>query len=250
MRGLLSIAVCLFIAPALAQEKFNSSNVDVRTVLAFKASDAAVQRLLPEGWEINSPASGPAKGANLSLVLLEQVSVLDAEGKPTPILRGAVFVAPVKKKGSDAGGSMVLLGLITPPGAPGAYNVYMPAAAVTHRKQSIDSDGVTTVEESWSFSGPDGHAIEVQVAYERAAPARAKTESKTYSGAKPDFYRIYRVESSSDVARSVPNGVDRVQKISYKATGSKFTTVLDGTEQLIAVTSIPSYTRQVFLPGP
>jgi hypothetical protein len=223
--------------------------VDVRTVLAFKASDAAVQRMLPEGWEINPPAIGPAKGANLSLVLLEQISVLDAEGKPTPISRGAVLTVPAKKKGSDSGGSMVVAGLITPSGAPGAYGVYMPAPAVTHRRQSIDGDGVMTVEESWRFDGPDGHAIEVQVAFERAVPARAKTESKTYSGSKPEFYRIYRVESASDVARSAATGVDRVQKVSYKVTGPKFA-VLDGSEQLIAVTSIPSYSRQVFLPSP
>lgn len=35
--------------PISAQEKLSGSNLDVRTVLAFKVSDAAVQKLLPEG---------------------------------------------------------------------------------------------------------------------------------------------------------------------------------------------------------
>ena len=57
MRPLL---ICLFLvvaSPTIAQEKFIGSNVDLRTVLAFKVSDAAVQKKLPEGWEIN-PSGG------------------------------------------------------------------------------------------------------------------------------------------------------------------------------------------------
>ena len=82
----------MFLAqPVFAQsnEKYTGSNVDVRTILSFKASDAAVQKMLPEGWEVNSPAAGPSKGANLGLSLIDQVTVQDAEGKPATSFRGA-----------------------------------------------------------------------------------------------------------------------------------------------------------------
>ena len=58
MRSLLLVAALVLAHPALAQEKVVGNNVDVRTLLAFKASDAAVQKMLPEGWEVNSPAAG------------------------------------------------------------------------------------------------------------------------------------------------------------------------------------------------
>jgi hypothetical protein len=69
------------------------------------------------------------------------------------------------------------------------------------------------------------------------------------SAAKPDFYRIYRFELASDVARSTATNVDRVSKVSLKATGAKIAPLFDGSQQLIAVTSVPWYSRQVSLPG-
>ena len=51
------------------------------------------------------------------------------------------------------------------------------------------------------------------------------------------------------MARSTANGVDRVGKISVKGTGEKLAPLFDGAQQLISVTSIPWYSRQVYLPG-
>ena len=39
--------------------------MDVRTILNFKVPDAAVQKLLPPGFEANPATSGPSAGANL-----------------------------------------------------------------------------------------------------------------------------------------------------------------------------------------
>ncbi|MGB7184456.1 MAG: hypothetical protein WBD51_21170, partial [Burkholderiaceae bacterium] len=60
-----------------AGEKLSGTNVDVRTLLFFSAPDAAVQKVVPEGWEIGSPPKGPFKGFNLVLVLIDSVSALD-----------------------------------------------------------------------------------------------------------------------------------------------------------------------------
>ena len=56
-------------------------------------------------------------------------------------------------------------------------------------------------------------------------------------------------EMASDVVRSVPTGVDRVSRVSFKATGDKLGTLFDGSQQLISVTAIPWYSRQVYLPA-
>ena len=80
-------------------------------------------------------------------------------------------------------------------------------------------------------------------------PTTSKTNPNVHSAAKPDFYRIYRIEQAVDVVRSTATGVDRVTKLSFKASGGKLGQLFDGTEQLISVISVPWYTRQLYLPG-
>ena len=70
-----------------------------------------------------------------------------------------------------------------------------------------------------------------------------------HSAVKPDFYRIYRLEQAADVVRSTATGTDRAQKYAFKATGAKLSPLFDGSEQLISITSVPLYTRQIFLPA-
>jgi hypothetical protein len=65
MRAFVLIGALLLGMPAVAQEKFVSSDSAVRTILNYKAPPTAVQKLLPDGWEIDSPTSGPSSGANL-----------------------------------------------------------------------------------------------------------------------------------------------------------------------------------------
>lgn len=231
-------------------EKLTGSNVDVRTGIAFKARDAAVRKMLPAGWEPNPAAGGPTQGANLNVMLLEQITSQDPEGKPVALLRGVVMTIPAKKTGSDAAGPMVFAGLFAPPGAPGAYGVYMPAKVTAERRLRSAVDGKTTVDEFWELIGDEAHALKIELQYLRGAAARAKTETRVYSAATPDFFRIYRTELASDVARSTATGVDRVLRFSLKASGRKIAPLFDGSEQLVAVTAIPWYSRQVYVPGP
>jgi hypothetical protein len=248
MRAILTLALFLFSGPALAQEKFIGSNVDLRTSLSFKASDAAVQKLLPEGWEINSPTAGPSKGANVTVTLVEQILSHDADGKPVETSRGAAFSIPAKKKGTDSTGGMVFGGLFDPVGTPGAYGVYSLAQTAIDRKAQTGADKKLTKEEHWQLKA-DGELLEVQIQYAPGVPSTSKTNPNVHSAAKPDFYRIYRIEQAIDVVRSTATGVDRVTKLSFKASGGKLGQLFDGTEQLISVISVPWYTRKLYLPG-
>ena len=101
---------------------------------------------------------------------------------------------------------------------------------------------------SWEARADDGNALEIQIQFARGVPARDKLEGKFYSAAKPDFYRTYRYEQGADVARSTAAGIDRVTKFSFKASGSKLAPLFDGSEQLITITSIPSFSRSIYLP--
>lgn len=71
------------------------------------------------------------------------------------------------------------------------------------------------VEESWELQSRDGDSIQLQIQYVRGTMTTRKVETVTYSAAKPDFYRIYRSEQSSDVVRDSES--DRVQTFVFKA---------------------------------
>jgi len=217
--------------------------------MSFKVSDAAVRKLVPEGWEISPATSGPSQGANLSVSIVNMVSAYDAEGKPTTPYRGVAFVVPAKKKGTDATVPMVAAGLFTSNYAPGAYGVFLPARITIDHKTSVGLDGKTNVEQIWQLRADGGHTIDIHVQYTAGVPAISKVEQRVYSAAKPDFFRIYRFEQATEVVRSVPLNVDRVARVSFKATGDKFGALFDGTQELVSVTAIPWYSRQVTLPA-
>lgn len=69
--------------------------------------------------EVNSPTTGPAKGSNLNVVLIDQTMAQDADGKPLNPLRGAALATPAKKAGTDTAGTMVVSGLFEPHGPDG-----------------------------------------------------------------------------------------------------------------------------------
>jgi hypothetical protein len=245
MRALLLGFTLLAATPALAAEKYVGSNVDVRTVLAFKVADAAVQKFLPEGWQPDVATAGPAKDVNLRITFIDRIVNQDAEGKALEPVRIAHLSIPAKKKGSETGGTMLFrIYSSSAGGVPGPYGVSVHAPASNmERKIRIDPAGTGTVEEAWEFKSQDGDSIQLQIQYARGASTPDKAETKFYSAAKPEFYRIYRSEQSTDVVAA-----DRVQKILFKASGPTLSPLFDGSEQLIGVTSDPWYTRRTFLP--
>jgi hypothetical protein len=235
---------------AFAQsEKFVATEADIRTVLHFKVSDRAIQKLLPAGWEVDPPTSGPYNGVNLHLFFIDRLLARDPEGKPLTSMRFAVQVVPAKKMGADARGLMVVGGFASHPnGTPGAYGNYVKAHADVGRKVRTDTAETSTVEESWEFRAEDGDQLQLQLEYVRGMPTVSKGEAKAYSAIKPDFYRIYRFDQAADVLRG-PGATDRVQKMSFKASGARLAPTFDGSEQLLSVTSVPWYIRSTHLPA-
>ena len=143
---------------------------------------------------------------------------------------------------------MVVYGIATRDLVPGAYGVYAPGQTAIERKVSFAAEGKATADETWVFGTQDGNTIDARIQYVRGAATKSKAEAKIYSGAKPEFFRIYRWDQVADVVRSTATGVDRVTMFSFKASGSKLAPLFDGSEQLVGVMSIPSYSRTVFLP--
>jgi hypothetical protein len=251
MRSLLLAIMTLAAAPAMAEDnlKLSATDISVRTGLTFKVADAVVQKLLPAGWELNSPAAGPTKGFNLGITLIDYVVVQDPEGKPLPPRSTMVLNIPAKKAGTGEAVTMVFGGFVGQAGVPGPYGVFAPAAITVDRRSRTAPDGKSMISETWQAKADDGSLLDIQIDFERGTPARGKVEAKIHSAAKPDFYRVYRFEQAADVARSTAAGIDRVGKFSFKATGPALAPIFDGTEQLISITSVPSYSRSIYLPA-
>ena len=234
---------------ALAAEKLVGTYGEERTVLAFKVPETAAQKLLPEGWQASPPSTGPSKDANLNVVFVDVLTVQNPDGTPGETFRVVALVVPAKKKGTDAVVPMVVGGFAsTLSYVPGAYGNEDLASATIDRHAHTDPTGKTNVEESWEFKGNGGDAIGLQLQYDRGVATRSKAEVMPHSGVKPDFYRIYRIEQAADVVRSTATSTDGVQKYAFKATGAKLSPLFNGSEQLVSITSLQFYTRQVSLP--
>ena len=235
---------------ALAAEKLVATDASVRTLLAFKVQEAVVQKLLPEGWQVSPASTGPSKDANLNVVFIDELTVQNPDGSAGETYSIAGIGVPAKKKGTDATVGMVGPGLVSNPSyAPGAYGTAAVASATVDRHVHIDTAGKSTAEESWEFKGDGGDTIQLQLQYISGVPVRSKTEATPHSAVRPDFYRIYRFEQAADVVRSTATGTDRVLKYAFKATGAKLSPLFDGSEQLISITSVPFFSRQIFLPA-
>jgi len=233
---------------ASAAEKLVGTYGEQRTVLAFRLPDTAAQKLLPEGWQASPPSTGTSKDVNLNVVFVDVLTVQNPDGAPGETFRVAALMVPAKKKGTDAVVPMVVGGFAsTPSYVPGAYGNEDLASATIDRHAHTDPTGKTNVQESWEFKGNGGDTIELQLQYDRGVATRSKAEVMPHSGVKPDFYRIYRIEQAVDVVRSTASSIDRVQKYTFKATGAKLSPLFNGSEQLVSITSLPFYTRQVFL---
>src|SRR3979409_611420 len=205
MRRMLIALLVLATTPALADEKLSAVDLSVRTAMTFKVNEGVLQKLLPTGFEMNSPAAGPGKGANLAITLIDYLMVQDPEGKPLPPRSTVAMNIPSKKTATGEAVGMVIGGFILEAGAPGPYFNFG-AAKISVNRQSHTVDGKSIIDETWDKKTKQGNALEVVLQFERGVPARGKVETKILSAAKPEFYRIYKFEQAADVIRSASMG--------------------------------------------
>ena len=102
------------------------------------------------------------------------------------------------------------------------------------------------IHDFWEIRDPRGGVIDLRVQYQTAIPLRAKSEQKIYSAPNPDFFRIYRLDTATDMPKSIPARVSKVQNYSLRVTVPEMSRLFDGTEQLVAMLAQPLYLRQIF----
>src|SRR5688572_1677332 len=136
---------------AAADDKLVGRGTETRTFVYFKVSTRALQRFVPDGWEINPVSSGPSCSANLLAAFVDQTTALDAVDRPLDVLRNVLFEIPVRQIGAEARAMMLFTGLSS--GGPGPYGTNLKATAQVERKVRHESSA-SLIDESWKLNAP------------------------------------------------------------------------------------------------
>jgi hypothetical protein len=154
---------------------------------------------------------------------------------------------PVQKAGSGERAGAVLGGFASNASfAPGPYGSYAFAQARLDRRRQVEGSGAS-VSEEWQFSDNNGAKVELRLAFTDGPAQHLKPpQSNVLSATKPSLRRINKTEV---VARELrPGDSNAVKDVSFAASGSLFSPLFDGSEQLIAIISAPWLVTQVLLP--
>src|SRR5215831_21302699 len=77
--GLSAIALA---APVVRADTFLEQAAEHRFQLDFHVPDAALQKMLPEGWIPQVATQGNAKDANIRVIFIDRMTIVGADGKP------------------------------------------------------------------------------------------------------------------------------------------------------------------------
>ena len=253
-RAMAGAAFAAGIAAAIpaAAETLLEQGPEHRYQLDFHVPDAALQKMLPQGWVPAIATAGPAKDANLRMIFIDRVGILGPDGKPLGrgTARLAYLAVPVKQTSGEATGQMIIAGLTdNAADAPGAFGVYQYAPTAKMTRSMSASAGAPLAEEDWEFASASGERMQVHVKYERAAAAKGGGEVKFFNPSDPSKYQIFKTEQGTDITRNVTtNPPDRVKEFSYRASGGRIAALFDGTEKVLSWDSQPWYNRSVIAP--
>ncbi|MDW4551325.1 hypothetical protein R5H32_18365 [Defluviimonas sp. D31] len=230
-------------------ETFVGSNNDARVVLALQANEAAVQAMLPEGWQLMPFPGGALEGANTLLVFVDRYLARDAEGNPADpaSYRGVALASLAKAEGSDEVRTYVTRIYVTAAG----YDPYGNGeAAEIRRSATLESAGTAAPKwaEEWTLAPESGGELTFTLRYQSGTPSWSASEALPYSNTNPDFHRIYRFDQLVDLAMSEPLGKALDGDMSLGSSVEGLAGLFDGSEKVVAAMVIPMYVREVFLP--
>jgi len=253
VKPIVTLVLFLGLLPtAVSAETPVESNVDSRLILAFQVRDSELQNWLPAPWQVSSVAAGPWKGANLFVLFVQNLLSQTPEGKPSAsggTARYVVLVVPAKHAPTGEESSFVIrIYTADHGGLPGPYKNSVKAEV--RRDLGLRGENLApgAGSDNWEMKETSGGTIVVRLAYQRSVPVRAKIEQKIRSSIEPNFYRLYRVDQGVELVKSVPAEVDRLQSYEFRSTVPELSKLFDGSWQLVSITAIPWYVRQVSLP--
>jgi len=229
-----------------------------RTMIALEGNAAALQRRLPEGWDL-APYAGDdlrgtaLKGANMLIPFHEVYAVKTRDGQHTGLPQVS-YIAFVSQARSRATGELVHVHWLTytedPVSVPGKYKDGKLAQITRSQTFTKERRGETQVREAFSAVS-EGGEIHLKLAYEQGGMVVWTTTDKPNlplcAAKDPGIVRWYQEDQVLNIVRSDPMKINRVSEITLLAQG-ELQEVLDGNERIVAVVIQRPYMRQVFVP--
>jgi hypothetical protein len=241
----------LFLYQSVWAKTHVQSTAENRIMMFMHVEATPLQKKVPEPWKAISIPGGPLKGANFIVIFIDGFLLQDAQGKPDHggVGRKVVFVAPVRNSKTGEIASMVLGGFgANPKTIPGSYKNF----TLAHITSLSTSSGIDfapgTGTASWEVKNNGESIMSLKIEYQKALPVRKEIKRKIYSSAEPSFFRIYHIDSATDMIKSVPAGFDRLKNYQFHVNVPAMKDIFDGNEKLVGLSAIPLYVRQVFLP--
>lgn len=242
------VAGTILLASAAHAETLVGTTYEGRTLLGFNAPVDAIAPMLPDGWEpVVLPAGGMA-GANVILVLMDRHLMLDANGEPNRESSNPAAGLFAYARHPDVEGirGFIVKSWEEPP----LDNVYVESTeADIHREAGFVDEGAgdRVLSEHWTIADVGGGAITVDLEAAGVNYAWSSGESRPFSAANPDFFRIYKYSQLAGVVLSEAMGRPIQGSVSVTSTEADTAKILEGTGP-VAVISMPTYVREIWLP--
>ena len=247
----LLIPMCLVSATGIqhaSAETLTGTNVDSRVLVAMQFDGEAVQKMMPEGWDLFPFPGGALKGANSLLIFADRYLGLDAEGKPKdPASYRAIAMASLgKSTTTDEVRTFVTRVYATADGNDPYGNARLANISRRAGVESTDS-AQPKLTEDWSLRA-EGGELSMSLAYTAGPLSWAARESQSYSNVDSSIHHLNRFEQLSDLAMSAPLGRELDGELKIGSSIPELTALFSGEEKTIAVIVIPMYVREVFDP--
>lgn len=242
--------LALLTATVAMGETLVGKTIESRVLLGFKVADAGVQEMLPDGWVPVTLPKGPVGGANLIMALIDRHLIMDGEGASSEPASGPTVAFFAYAKSGDV---EELRGFVTyvfeEPPLIDPYKTSVPADITRTTSLSDGDAGDRTQREDWAITPAHGGALSVSLDFKVMGYSWTEGgESRPYSPVMPDFYRIYRYDQLATLAMNTNAGRALDGSVEFTSTDPNLAGVFDGSEELVAIVSIPAYVREISLP--
>ena len=229
-----------------------SSNLDMRLVVALKVNQESAQKWLPEPWRVAPVKAGPSQGSNMSLIFIDRLQVLDRKGEmdTNGLERSLVLTIPAVHPLTGESTTFPIRAYSNVMReVPGPYNTTVFASITRESRTSPDPEKINTANEKWRVTTASGHQMEFVAIGKINMPGNVSALAALRSPKQIDFMRIYRVEQTVDWWRTARTGSsDGLISLQLKSEIPELTNLLNEPYQVLSVAYVPVYRRQVFIP--
>ena len=237
--------------------KYSDCIAAARTMLAIEGNASALQRRLPNGWEL-MPYSGEdlrgtsLNGANMLVPFHEVYAIRSYDGKVVGQQQTS-YVAFISQARNNSTGEVAHIHWLTytedPTDVPGKYKDAELANITRSQTFTKVGQGETHVRETFDAVA-EGGGIHLSLAYEQGGVVMWKTADEPnltfYAAKDPSIMRVYQEDQVIDIVKSVPMKVDRVSEIIINVRGELEDVF--GSGRVVAVVIQQPYMREVYVP--